>query len=341
MKISPLATFLLATASGVAAGPMPEDTTSPEYLVSISYSANDCTDAVFLQTFLSNTTRQYMGSTGMDSCADNLMCRVDPAGNPDMCPIPTGSGENETTKMYEVMSFVNETDGKIYSGRGRLNGPDMCRVSSGSWFRGCGSYGQKFLVDLQSNPEIMANDNPEDLEKMQDFLYLIYYEDDACTDLASVITTASGQELTFPTVSDPDLSCRMQAICGVDPTSDACVRIRDGSSPAEALQFRSESRVDEATGEVGVYTCTLGNGAADEDECNVRKPQDCIKSSVFSNCSFRYLAGPTLAQNPRFLVGEFENDPDTSGVSPGASKVFTSIGFFVFSLLYVNAAWWL
>lgn len=316
-------------------------TSEPDYLFAIKYSDDGCTDAVMLQNYLSNTTYQVMGSTGMDSCPENLMCAMDPEGHADTCPIPTASGENETTKMHDVFFVVNETDGNIYSGDTSnyfVAGPDVCKEEA--WYLGCGSWHFQLLDNLKSNPEIMANDNPDDLEKIDNFLYLMYYEDDTCTDLASVIPAASGQELTFSTVSDPDLSCRVRAICGVDPTSDACVRIRDGSSTAEAVQFRSESRVDEATGEVGVYTCVSGNEAADEDECNVRKPQDCIKSSVFSNCSFRYLSGPTLAQNPRYLVGDFESQQDSSGTLPEASKAFTSIGTLILSSLCIFVASW-
>ena len=321
-------------------------TSEPEYLVNIAYSANDCTDAVLLQTHLSNTTYPIMGSTGMDSCGDNLMCWMDPTGNPDMCPTPTGSGENETTKMYDMVAVVNETDGNIYSGRsGRLMGPDLCRNprdGTPGWYRGCKGFGYKFLDDLQSNPEIMANDNPEDIEKMQDFTYLLYYDDDACTDLASIEPAASGQVLTIPTVSDPNLSCGTQSVCAVDSSSDACKQIQDEDSVATVPVW---TRVDEDTGEVDILQCDSTNEAAGEAECLKVMPQDCIKSSIFSNCYYRWLSGPALAQNPRYLVGEFESDPDikndpdsTSAASPKASKLFTSIGFLIFSLFYVNAA---
>ena len=336
------APLVLLAALPSAAMATSESEPEPEFLFAINYSADDCTDAVLLQTYLSNTTYQVMGSTGMDSCGDNMMCRMDPDGHKDTCPMPIGSGENnETTKMYDMIYLVNETDGSIYSGSSSsvyfVAGPDVCRTppdGSPGWYGGCGGWHFQLLDDLQSNPEMMANDNPGDMEKIQDFTYIVFYEDDACTEIASIDPAASGQVLTIPTVSDPGLSCRAQSVCAVDPSSDACVQIQDENSIATVPVL---TRVDKDTGEVDILQCDTTNEAVDEDPCLKVMPQDCIKSSVFSNCYYRFLSGPTLAQNPRYLVGDFGDEPDTSGASPEASKVFTSIGYLMFSLLFFNA----
>lgn len=145
---------------------------------------------------------------------------------------------------------------------------------------------------------------------MEDYAYLAYYEDDACTDLASVVPTATGMTMEFPPVSTSQLSCQVQAMCAVDPGSMACSHIRDPN--VEVAQVNLETRVDTTTGAVDVYECDTSNAAAGQDECALKTPQDCVQSSIFSNCYFRYLSGNTLAQNPRFLVGEVGATADTT-----------------------------
>ena len=85
---------------------------------------------------------------------------------------------------------------------------------------------------------------------------------------------------------------------------------------AEVARINLETRVDETTGAVDVCVCDTSNVAARQEECALKTPSDCVKSSIFSNCHFRYLSGNTLAQNPRFLIGEIDvmdATPDDEG----------------------------
>ena len=278
----------------------------------IDYSEDGCGEsasAVAMKGYLSNTTYSVLGQTAYETCAQNTVCRLDPE-DAAICPLPSGSGD-DTTAVYDVRHLRGE-DGTIYDAKNTsfILGPNVCR--SGNWYGGCGSYNYQSLDDLQNNPEILANDNPKDLEQIKDFYYLVYYEDDSCTDLSGVVAATSGQQLDVPLVSNPDLSCTAQAICGLDPTSETCQFLRDGDAVAEIV---AETRTDETTGEMGVYECDSSNEAAGEETCKLVLPRDCNKSSIFSNCFYRKISGPALAQNPRNLVGEFGVDEEVGDPS--------------------------
>lgn len=232
------------------------------------------------------------------ACAEAMMCRIDP-NNEEACP-PDMMAE------FDVQLKIEPETGNIVnllgSNSSRPQGPDVC-LPSRRWYKDC-YWSYWTLDDLRTQPEIVANDNPTDLAMMENYAYLAYYEDDACTDLASLVPTATGMTLEFPPASNSQLSCQLQAMCAVDPGSAACSSIRDPD--AEVAQVNLETRVDETTGAVDVYECDTSNAAAGQDECALKTPTDCVQSSIYSNCHFRYLSGNTMAQNPRFLVGEVD-----------------------------------
>lgn len=230
------------------------------------------------------------------------MCRIDP-NNEEACP-PDMMAE------FDIQLKIDPETGNIVNLLGNTSfkqGPDVCPL--GRWYRDC-YWSYWTLDDLRTQPEIMANDNPADLAMMENYAYLAYYEDDACTDLASVVPTATGMTLEFPPVSNTQLSCQLQAMCAVDPESATCSSIRDPN--AEVAQVNLETRVDTTTGAVDVYECDTSNAAAGQDECALKTPSDCVQSSIYPNCHFRYLSGNTLAQNPRFLVGEVDASTDAA-----------------------------
>lgn len=271
----------------------------------INYSEEGCEEsksALALNAYLQYENYTISATKEM-ACAEAMMCRIDP-NNQEACP-PDMMAE------FDVQLKIEPTTGNIVnllgSNSSRPQGPDVC-LPSRRWYKDC-YWSYWTLDDLRTQPEIMANDNPADLAMMENYAYLAYYEDDACTDLASVVPTATGMTLEFPPASNSQLSCQLQAMCAVDPESAACSAIRDAN--AEVAQVNLETRVDTTTGAVDVYECDTSNAAAGQDECALKTPSDCVQSSIYSNCHFRYLSGNTLAQNPRFLVGEVDATTDT------------------------------
>jgi hypothetical protein len=294
----------------------------PNCLFSINYSEDACEEsksAVGLNAYLQN--EEYtISATQQMPCAEAMTCRMDP-NNKDVCP-------EDQMKAKSLKPDLDEGTGDIINLFDNFTiGPDVCLGGPSnqgveeSWFDCYFSYWT--LDNLKDKPEILANDNPEDLAMMQTYSYLAYYEDDTCTDLASIIPSVNGKTLDIPPVSNTNLTCNLQAMCAIDPNSEACQTVRDEG--ADNVQLTIETRPDETTGTVNVYSCDSSNVAAGEEECNLQLPSDCGRSSIYSNCYFRYLSGPTLAQNPRFLVGEIdgeggmEEDPENTSSAKGSS----------------------
>ena len=264
----------------------------------INYSEESCEEsksALALNAYLQYENYTITTTKEM-ACAEGMMCRIDP-NNKEACP-------DEMMAEFQVQLKIEAETGNIVNLLGtnssRPQGPDVC-LPSRRWYKDC-YWSYWTLEDLRTQPEIMVNDNPTDLAMMENYAYLAYcYDDEACTDLASVVPTATGMTLEFPPASNSQLSCQFQAMCAIDPGSAACSYIRDPD--AEVARINLETRVDETTG-------------AGQEECALKTPSDCVKSSIFSNCHFRYLSGNTLAQNPRFLIGEIDvmdATPDDEG----------------------------
>ena len=266
----------------------------------IEYSEDGCStsaSAVSLVAYLVNETYTFVAPTSEElSCARSTMCRINPSD--ELC---VGANEFPLALDYDSSTgLIFGADDPSF-----IVGPDACLA--GGWIPQCLSYNYQLLSDLKDDPSMLANDNPEDLAMMTDYLYLLYYEDDTCTDLAGITPAVSGSALSVPIVSNLDLSCQAQAMCAIDPDSKICESIRDQNGETALLTL--ETRGDETTGGVDVFECDTSNAAAGQEECALQKPSDCTKSSIFTKCHFRYLSGPTLAQNPRMSVGKFDEAP--------------------------------
>jgi len=62
---------------------------------------------------------------------------------------------------------------------------------------------------------MFENNNKDDLEIMKNFYYA-FYEDDECTDLASVFTSVSGETVDVPIVSENNYSCAVGSVCALN-----------------------------------------------------------------------------------------------------------------------------
>ena len=293
-------------------------------------------------------------------CATNVECAVRDVLSPDQCPI-----QNTVIANYNNEDEINVS---LVSSNGTIVKPlGFCELSQ--------LYGNCYftwttLDTLKANPELLANDNEEDLEVMQNYIYYAFYEDDECTDLASIFSSVSGETVDVPIVSENNYSCAVGSVCALNEDSDLCKAMKSDSIGT----FTSITSVDEETGEVDVYDCDTSNAAIDQDECSVIKPTQCIKSSLVAGCHLRFFSGVEFANNPRALLfgevgdtsvgtnsgdSDVEEDPqddmnadekeeieieegydestevqDTSGVSIISLDMFTSL-FLVFTLLLV------
>lgn len=202
----------------------------------IEYSEDGCwtsVSAVSLVAYLVNETYTFVAPTSEElSCARSTMCRINPSD--ELC---VGANEFPLALDYDSSTgLIFGADDPSF-----IVGPDACLA--GGWIPQCLSYNYQLLSDLKDDPSMLANDNPEDLAMMTDYLYLLYYEDDTCTDLAGITPAVSGSALSVPIVSNPDLSCQAQAMCAIDPDSKICESIRDQNGETALLTL--ETRGDE------------------------------------------------------------------------------------------------
>lgn len=173
---------------------------------------------------------------------------------------------------------------------------------------------------------------------MKDFIYYVYYEDDKCTEPASIWSSMAREAVTVDIVSNyTEYSCAVRSACVIDPNSALCEALRDG--PDHTATFVSITELDESTGEQVVADCDTSNVEVGQDECSVISPRDCIASSLIPGCYLRFFSGSTLSKYPNILVGDMTGLPyggimeGTSTQQPvevisGASKASFTFGFW-------------
>lgn len=283
---------------------------------SIQYSSAGCNNGtassswVSMQGFLSgaNSTAYHPTSETNATCAEASVCTVlfDPAAD-DRCPEDgTFVGEVNKGTGHVVLDYLNNTD-------------DFTQCRPSGWYSNC-HYEYESLAALKENPELLSNANPADLEAMKDFIYYVFYEDNECTDPASIWSSVDGEVVTVDIVSNySEYSCAVRSSCAIDPKSKICEALRDG--PDHTATFVSKTEVDENTGMQAVYGCDTSNAEVGQDECFVISPRDCIASSLVPGCHLRFFSAPTLATWPRVLIGDMSGVPEALGSS--GSKSFS------------------
>jgi hypothetical protein len=173
---------------------------------------------------------------------------------------------------------------------------DFTQCGPSGWYPGC--YFEYYpLGALKSSPDLLANSDPADLEAMKDFIYYVYYEDDKCTDPASIWSSMAREAVTVDIVSNyTEYSCAVRSACVIDPKSPLCEALRDG--PDHTATFVSITELDESTGEQVVAGCDTSNVEEGQDDCSVISPRDCIASSLIPGCHLRFFSGSTLSKYP-------------------------------------------
>jgi hypothetical protein len=214
---------------------------------------------------------------------------------------------------------------------------DFTQCGPSGWYPGC--YFEYYpLGALKSSPDLLANSDPADLEAMKDFIYYVYYEDDKCTDPASIWSSMAREAVTVDIVSNyTEYSCAVRSACVIDPKSPLCEALRDG--PDHTATFVSITELDESTGEQVVADCDTSNVEEGQDDCSIISPRDCIASSLIPGCHLRFFSGSTLSKYPNILVGDMTGLPDAGIVegdssqkpvdgANGAGKASLTLGFW-------------
>lgn len=280
---------------------------------------------VAIKGYVSANEFPVTGGSGV-TCAAEMACQIDANSNQceDLDRTVSGSGVTVVTADGQIQEcdstnfVVGQTECFFFEG---------CTESSA--YPRC-NFDIVKTSDLQSDPMMLANDDPSDLE---DYAYLVYYTDDFCTDIAGVKGAVSGTTFEIPRLGR-DVACDDAMACVLQPDGSTCQTIRAVSSSGDLdeAKVRVQTRGDK------VFECDSFNEAVGEDTCAVIEPRPCRPSSTIANCHFRWLSARDLATNPRRLVGDFGNNasPNSAG---GALSVNTMVGVFV-AVVTILSVWW-
>lgn len=282
-----LATVVLSLLAGPAAS------VDPEVYYSIHYAGEGCetrvggdSSAVSVVGYVTGASNEVFGPPPSDNvtCVNAIPCQVDPASSADC------------TVGYNFTHTINEETGQVVNPDYPGENMSECHLGS-DWYGDC-NWDYKTLDEIKAEPELLLGNYHPDLEAVNEFIYLAFYEDDSCTDLATIVTSLSGQTLSVPrAMNNTSLSCAEASLCAVNPAAGICADRVDGEDSAN---LNAVTRPISSS----VFQCDTSNEGVGQEECNEYAPADCIESSLYANCHFRYLSGNVLGMNPRLLLGE-------------------------------------
>jgi hypothetical protein len=160
---------------------------------------------------------------------------------------------------------------------------------------------------LKSDPEqYLSNNNPDDLEQMTPYFYVAYYTDSDCTDLTGIISGISGEDIIILSM-DESFTCSEATICAIDSNSTACKTIVGPTNTAEVVTANIIVNDD---GTIQEYDPSNVNTGEDINQTHTQTGSalsSCGKSSVLANCYYQEFSGVTLAQNPKYIIGNFNS----------------------------------
>ena len=278
----------------------------PEVFYAIDYVGEGCvtrvggdSSAVSVKGYVTGKSYEVFGPPASDNvtCEEAISCRIDPFYADD-CTV-VGHNFTHTIDAGQVVSLSSP-------------GYNLTECHPhGDWYGDC-NWVYKTLDNIKAEPDLLLGDFRPDLEARNEFIYLAFYEDDSCTDLATIVTLLSGQNVLAPkAMKNRSLSCAEASLCAVDPTAPICAERVDGEDMVnlDAVTRPASSSVFHSSKE---YT-----------------PTDCTKSSLYANCHFRYLSGEVIGTNPRLLFGETtEQVGSPSSFAPFAGSPWLWTAFF-------------
>ena len=284
----------------------------PEVFYAIDYVGEGCvtrvggdSSAVSVKGYVTGKSYEVFGPPASDNvtCEEAISCRIDPFYADD-CTV-VGHNFTHTIDAGQVVSLSSP-------------GYNLTECHPhGDWYGDC-NWVYKTLDNIKAEPDLLLGDYRPDLEARNEFIYLAFYEDDSCTDLATIVTSLSGQTVSVPkAMNNRSLSCAEASLCAVDPAAAICAERMDGE---EMVNLEAVTRPASSN----VYQCDASNEDVGQEECNEYTPTDCIKSSLYVNCHFRYLSGEVLGMNPRLLLGETTDAVETTEVVETAETVETT-----------------
>jgi hypothetical protein len=150
------------------------------------------------------------------------------------------------------------------------------------------------------------------------FYYIAYYTDNACTDLTGIISGISGEDITIQSMDD-SFTCSEATICAIDSNSTACKNIVEGPTNTAEVVVVTANIIVNDDGTIQEYDPSNVNTGEDINLTHAQTGSallsSCGKSSVLANCYYQEFSGITLAQNPMYLIGQFNTSATTDNIN--------------------------
>ena len=317
MNLSSLPILLiLVTATSVAAqdaGEPSEEvfnvTTSRDQYIYWPYYSSSCDgpSLVGLKGFVTLEEIEVLG-TKADSCAAEMACFFDAQSG--LCSSLESNGVN--AQVYDAVL----DDGNLYEcdTSNPLTDEDVCEIydadscTQSSIYPSCQF--SFVTMDELRDATLFANPDPVNESELSNYYYIMWYEDDGCTETVGLAPFVTGENYELPLLDG--VTCSDAMACVYNPDGDMCKGRGGGASGTATFQFTTSPDF--------VFSCDGTLSDIEGGSCVEETPDQCIPSGVFTgtDCYFRIVPASFLARNPGYLVGETEagdgqKDIDTSG----------------------------
>jgi hypothetical protein len=269
----------------------------------IYHGSDDCGGgfAATVQGFVSGDSFAAQGAAAF-RCATETLCLVN--SNSIQC-----SALNNT--IIANANFTVNDDGSIYECDDTNTGIglEQCMLfgdcEPSSLYPSC-HFSAHLKSELTQNPKLLFNRNPYPATRGQ--VYLVYHNDEACSDLAGIQSLIVG--VTEIIATDDNVSCEDSMACLIQPNGSKCQAIPNTIPGHTSVETRNFGR--------DVFVC----GFHDEHVCEERDPQACVQSSIYPNCHYHIVSAVRLLEDPaRYLTNNTDGDAPTS--TPNMKSVAT------------------
>jgi hypothetical protein len=262
------------------------------YLYLIYHGSDDCSGgfATTIQGFVSGDSFTAQGAAAF-RCATETLCLVN--SNSIQC-----SALNNT--IIGNANFIVNDDGSIYECDDTNSGLglEQCMLfgdcEPSSLYPNC-HFSAHLKPELTQNPTLLYNPNPFPATRGQ--VYLVYHNDEACSDLAGLQSLVVG--VTEMIATDNSVSCEDSMACLIQPNGSTCQAIPNTIHVNTSVEIRNVGR--------DVFGCD------DEGICEERDPEACVQSSIYPNCYYHIVSAVRLLGNPTsYLTNNTDADAPTS-----------------------------
>ena len=325
---------LFGVAFAVVAAAAPDDqsniTTSRDQYIYWTYQSS-CNEGGIsaIRGFVAHESFDVTGAATASSCPREMACFFDPES--EACQSLPPNGEAAST-LNSVLD-----DGDVYEcdTSNPLTDEDVCTVYDGdacfqsSIYPSCTS-GYVFQDELWGLPALFANPSETEQKDLSQYYYVIFYDDEGCTEPVGIRGFVSDEQYQLTLLSDA-VTCEDAMACLYNLDGDLCRERAGGEAPVsftytfDAANDGSVSCLEKSlVDDMAVARPGMARPAVD---CVDDIPPDrCVQSGAFnaSPCMFRVVSAPYLARNPGAIVGDFGGN---GGDNTSDAAKHTAVGF--------------